>query len=293
MQVLKPSKNKITGDPKGHGYIAYDFSGKGDTNVYSPLFGTVVQAKNSETRNWIANTATDPYLPTTGKRKLKTEDYGNYVKVKGQIDGKTYYFLCAHLQKGTVVTKGTEVKKGQVIGQIGNTGNSTGAHLHFELRNESDINIEAEFVDEEKPTTEMISKEQIIIDAYKALTGEYPSDDEKKARIQQNLNTVELIESLTGDGRFIEKYIKPHIPESDHSVSEALENYKSAFFRLKEILGLVSGDNTEDVLGKVSGLVKEVEELKKLQIPEVIYKVETADYKTILSFGNIKLIIEK
>lgn len=293
MQVLKPSKNKMTGDPKSHGYTAYDFSGKGDTNVYSPFFGTVSQSKNSETRNWIANEASDPYKPATGKRKLLTEDYGNYLKVKGQIDGKTYYFLCAHMQPNTVATKGTEVKKGQVIGQIGNTGNSTGGHLHVELRDENNINIACEFVDEEKPTMETTTKEQIIIDSYKALTGEYPTDDEKKARIQQNLNTVELLQSLTGDGRFFELYVKPHIPESDHSVSEALENYKSAFFRLKEILKLVSGDNTEDVLGKVSGLVKEVEDLKKLQVPEVVYKVGDADYKVLLSLGNIKLIIDK
>ena len=65
--------------------------------------------------------------------------YGNYVKIK---HNNGYYTLYAHLKYGSVkVNKGDKVSKGQVIGYMGNTGRSSGAHLHFEVRNTLDIRI--------------------------------------------------------------------------------------------------------------------------------------------------------
>jgi murein DD-endopeptidase MepM/ murein hydrolase activator NlpD len=54
-------------------------------------------------------------------------DYGNLVKIKHANGMVTYY---AH-QSRIACTNGKEVKQGQVIGYVGSTGNSTGAHLHF------------------------------------------------------------------------------------------------------------------------------------------------------------------
>ena len=45
-----------------------------------------------------------------------------------------YETLFGHLQPKRIVRVGEEVRKGQVIGYMGNTGNSTGPHLHLELR---------------------------------------------------------------------------------------------------------------------------------------------------------------
>ena len=42
----------------------------------------------------------------------------------------TFY---SHLQSRSVVRAGQRVRKGQVIGYMGNTGNSTGPHLHLEV----------------------------------------------------------------------------------------------------------------------------------------------------------------
>jgi murein DD-endopeptidase MepM/ murein hydrolase activator NlpD len=56
--------------------------------------------------------------------------YGLYVIVK-HTDG--YTSLYAHLSSISVL-EGQEVKQGQVLGKSGNTGFSTGVHLHLEIR---------------------------------------------------------------------------------------------------------------------------------------------------------------
>ncbi len=55
--------------------------------------------------------------------------YGNYVKIRHGNGLETAY---AHLQSISVV-KGQRVSRGQTVGRVGSTGNSTGPHLHFEV----------------------------------------------------------------------------------------------------------------------------------------------------------------
>jgi len=48
--------------------------------------------------------------------------------------GDGVYAFYAHLQKGSVqVSPGDRVKRGQVLAKLGNTGNTSGPHLHFHL----------------------------------------------------------------------------------------------------------------------------------------------------------------
>lgn len=71
----------------------------------------------------------DGYVVLT--RSLTTS-YGNYVII---AHANGLYTLYAHGQAGSItVSEGQTVKQGQQIMRVGSTGNSTGPHLHFEVR---------------------------------------------------------------------------------------------------------------------------------------------------------------
>lgn len=62
--------------------------------------------------------------------------YGNCVEVKHIGEGgKIFYTFYAHMRNNSLkVSKGQNIKTGQILGTQGSTGNSTGDHLHFEIR---------------------------------------------------------------------------------------------------------------------------------------------------------------
>lgn len=61
-----------------------------------------------------------------------SSSYGNVVFISHSINGQVYTTLYAHMTSRGV-SAGTVVSKGQFIGTMGNTGQSFGQHLHFEL----------------------------------------------------------------------------------------------------------------------------------------------------------------
>lgn len=71
--------------------------------------------------------------------------YGNYVVLEHiGDDGSTFYTLYGHLTNGSIqVTVGEKVEQGRVLGIMGSTGNSTGPHLHFEVRLEKNSSANA------------------------------------------------------------------------------------------------------------------------------------------------------
>ena len=94
-------KNPNTGDEELHRGV--DIAVPTGTMVHAAHDGTVMQA------------AYDSY-------------YGNYVVI---TDSKEYITKYAHMDSLTV-SAGQSVKKGDTVGKSGNTGSSTGSHLHIE-----------------------------------------------------------------------------------------------------------------------------------------------------------------
>ncbi|MDR7073306.1 M23 family metallopeptidase [Fictibacillus barbaricus] len=70
--------------------------------------------------------------PGTVSRSYLSTSYGNVIFIKHTINGLQYETVYAHLNTRDVGV-GATVYQGQVIGTMGNTGESTGQHLHFEI----------------------------------------------------------------------------------------------------------------------------------------------------------------
>ena len=84
--------------------------------------------------DFAAPTGTPVYAPAKGivKYKATLSGYGNVVYLKHGPEIVTVY---AHLQKFSKGLKsGKKIKKSELIGYVGTTGQSTGPHLHYEIR---------------------------------------------------------------------------------------------------------------------------------------------------------------
>jgi len=91
-----------------HGYNAVDFAAGVGTPIRAAAAGEVMVSRSS---GWNGG-------------------YGNYIVIRHSNGAQTLY---AHLSRNDVGV-GAYVTQGQVIGGMGNTGRSTGPHLHFEVR---------------------------------------------------------------------------------------------------------------------------------------------------------------
>ena len=74
---------------------------------------------------------------TVIKNEFDADGYGNYIIID---HGNGLATLYAHLIEKSTVQLNATVKKGDPIGMTGTTGNSTGIHLHYEVRKDSDNN---------------------------------------------------------------------------------------------------------------------------------------------------------
>ena len=86
--------------------------------------------------DYSAKVGTEIYATGDGiisKVKRSKRGYGNYVKIN---HGFGYETLYAHMSR-YIVKKGQKVKRGEVIGYVGNSGISTAPHLHYEVRKDN------------------------------------------------------------------------------------------------------------------------------------------------------------
>ncbi|MCC4268051.1 M23 family metallopeptidase [Microbacterium schleiferi] len=103
-----PRIHPITGEPSFH--TGTDFAAPDGTPILAAADGTVTVAEFSG-------------------------GYGGLIVIEHQIDGATVATAYAHMwQSGIHVSTGDRVTAGQHIGDVGSSGNSTGPHLHFEVR---------------------------------------------------------------------------------------------------------------------------------------------------------------
>ncbi len=91
-----------------HGYNAVDFAAPQGTPIVASASGRVVISKSG---GWNGG-------------------YGKYVAIEHSNGTQTLY---AHMSSVSA-PQGSQVVQGQVIGYVGTTGNSSGNHLHFEIR---------------------------------------------------------------------------------------------------------------------------------------------------------------
>lgn len=111
-------------DRNTYNHGAIDIAGGGimGARVVAADSGTVAYVFSGCPHNYPKGNAYDPYGCGGG--------YGNYVMIDHGNGKITIY---AHLTS-VAVSAGQYVSKGQTVGSVGTTGNSTGAHLHFECR---------------------------------------------------------------------------------------------------------------------------------------------------------------
>ena len=117
---VTPDFRLFTGDGKKN----TDYRSFGN-RVFAATEGVIVGILDGLPDNAPSTFPPNPTLQTAG---------GNHVVVRIG-DGK--FALYAHLQKGSVtklgLTKGQRVRRGQVLGLLGNSGNSDAPHLHFHV----------------------------------------------------------------------------------------------------------------------------------------------------------------
>lgn len=111
--------------------------------VYAPCDGIIVQAEDGyeeRARTNLFSDLTNAYKNAHYFDPAKDDVQsvaGNYIIIEC---GDSIFAALVHLQTGSIqVSVGQSVKKGDVIGRVGHSGNSFAPHLHFQLMDSCDI----------------------------------------------------------------------------------------------------------------------------------------------------------
>lgn len=119
---------------KKSGNTLEDYYGFGQ-EVFSPANGKVIEVANGHPDNEINGKLAYGFFKFINNPKLAS---GNYIVID-HLNGEVS--LLAHLNDGSITVEvGQTVNAGDLIGKIGNSGDSTYPHLHFQLENEHSLN---------------------------------------------------------------------------------------------------------------------------------------------------------
>ncbi len=116
-------KSKISFINPIEGRISSTFGWRNPTSASVPKYHTGLDIAANE--GTVIKSATDGKVIMASK----IGDYGNHY----QIQSQNIIIIYAHCKK-LYLKEGDAVKQGQEIAEVGSTGNSTGPHLHFEIR---------------------------------------------------------------------------------------------------------------------------------------------------------------
>jgi len=111
--------------------------------VYAPCCGVIVKAEDGYKERTRAHLLSDFYVALKSAHAFRPRKAGirsvagNYIIMKCSND---IYAGFVHLQRDSIkVSAGQSVKKGDVLGKVGHSGNSFFPHLHFQLMDSMDI----------------------------------------------------------------------------------------------------------------------------------------------------------
>ena len=110
----------------------------------------------------------------SNKKLLDSRNPGNMIVIEHPNGYRTRYL---HLQYGSIERKvGDTVKTGEVIGYMGNTGYSFGAHLHFDMYNDKGVKIDpTDYLDKDLPNSKEEEKKGHDIGDSVEINGVYVS----------------------------------------------------------------------------------------------------------------------
>lgn len=125
-KILKPSLSEVQGNE------LFYLNNPSNNNTITSQFGIRWGGEKHHGIDIAGNVGDPIFAAESGVASLVSYNnvYGNYIKINHGKGVETLYGHCDTL----LIKEGEYVMKGQTIGKIGNTGRSTGPHLHFEVR---------------------------------------------------------------------------------------------------------------------------------------------------------------
>jgi hypothetical protein len=114
---------------------AFPIAGPFDWGGEGSRFGAKRRGHTHQGQDLAAAEGTPVVAPRGGlveAVQYQAEGAGHYVVLDGDDEDHDYVFM--HLRSGSItVAEGDRVRTGQAIAEVGNTGSSSGPHLHFEI----------------------------------------------------------------------------------------------------------------------------------------------------------------